>query len=94
MIDDNIKKYINLWILKINQYQKLNILQKVNIAKKVLKLRYKMIGFGYHRIVYDLENGFVLKVAISIAGIYNNKTENQIYHFSQEDSFLKNSVEF
>ncbi|WP_216828332.1 hypothetical protein [Alkalihalobacterium elongatum] len=79
MINKNIRNSINLWLSKMKYYQNLNFLQRGNIAKKILKLQYKIIGHGYHRIVYDLENGSVLKVATSINGINSNITEHHIY---------------
>lgn len=38
-----------------------------------------IIGIGRHRIVYDLGNGTVLKVAKSHTGIKSNKTESLIF---------------
>lgn len=70
---------IDLWISKMKQFNRLNLYEKVNQAKKVLMLEYKVIGFGHHRIVFDLENGFVLKVATSSFGLRGNLYENDIY---------------
>lgn len=39
-----------------------------------------MIGIGRKRIVYDLGNGTVLKVAKSKAGMKSNATEHLLYH--------------
>jgi hypothetical protein len=41
-----------------------------------------IIGLGARRIVYDLGNGYVLKVAKSIYGVANNKREAAIYRGS------------
>lgn len=40
----------------------------------------KIIGSGYRRIVYDLGNGNVIKVAKSTSGFISNKSEVIIYH--------------
>jgi hypothetical protein len=40
----------------------------------------KLIGWGRKRKVYDLGNGYVLKVAKSKAGLLSNKTEFLLYH--------------
>lgn len=63
----------------MKQYNSLGLYKRVNIAKNVLKLKYKIIGNGHNRIVYDLKNGNVLKVAISNLGLRNNKIEFRIY---------------
>ena len=48
------------------------------VAKK-LDLPYRVIGSGKHRIVYDLENGYVLKVAKADSGIVGNDRETSLY---------------
>lgn len=75
----NVIQSIHLWISKMKQYNSLGLYKRVNIAKKVLKLKYKIIGIGHNRIVYDLKNGNVLKVAISNLGLRNNSIESNIY---------------
>ncbi|MEC0182476.1 hypothetical protein P4H61_13385 [Paenibacillus peoriae] len=42
----------------------------------------KIIGVGSRRVVYDLEDGFVLKVAKSKYGRWSNKREVMIYRSS------------
>ncbi len=49
----------------------------------------KQIGSGRKRIVYDLGNGYVLKVAKSKAGRDSNKTEYRLYHSSRIGSLRK-----
>lgn len=51
-----------------------NILQMIN-GKKA-------INYGTRRIVYDLENGTVLKIAKSKIGVESNMTEVKIYKSS------------
>jgi len=48
------------------------------VAKK-LDLPYRVVGSGKHRIVYDLENGCVLKVAKAVSGIVGNTREIKLY---------------
>lgn len=47
---------------------------------KALQLPYESIGAGKHRIVFDLENGYVLKVAREVKGIICNNKEADLYH--------------
>jgi hypothetical protein len=49
--------------------------------KKMIKGK-NIIGVGARRVVYDLGNGFVLKVVKSKFGIKNNKREVMIYRSS------------
>ncbi|WP_134699060.1 hypothetical protein [Ammoniphilus sp. YIM 78166] len=46
----------------------------------ILKLNYKIAGTGKNRIVYDLDNGLVLKVSISLRGIKHNFVEYDLYN--------------
>ncbi|WP_264739400.1 hypothetical protein [Cytobacillus firmus] len=48
-------------------------------AQGILKLKYKVIGGGSHRIVYDLQNGYVLKIALRKRGFKSNKAEYNLY---------------
>lgn len=69
-------KHIQKWI---------KILEKGEIAEqseewsKKLKLPYKAIGVGKHRVVFDLGNCLVLKVAKIAKGITCNKNEVDLY---------------
>ncbi|WP_410514953.1 hypothetical protein PaeBR_11490 [Paenibacillus sp. BR2-3] len=53
----------------------------MNTFKRVFKVR-KIIGVGSRRIVYDLGNGKVLKLAKSKFGIKSNKIEVKLYQSS------------
>jgi hypothetical protein len=59
--------------------------QRANKAKEILQLKYKKIGNGWQRIVYDLNNGYVLKVALTKKGIQCNKKEFKIYNHCRAD---------
>lgn len=67
------------WISKMKSLESLKDRQKKRKAKHALRFRYKIVGSGRHRIVYDLRNGYVIKVAISRRGLKNNKTEFKLY---------------
>lgn len=71
-------KVIKKWVKNLEEkyYKSKN---KREIARSKLKLPYEEIGAGLHRIVFDLKNGLVLKVAVSKTGIKNNKKEAEIY---------------
>ncbi|KRD85895.1 hypothetical protein ASE51_27300 [Bacillus sp. Root147] len=71
---------INLWLSIMHHYKDTSKSQRANKAKEILQLKYKKIGNGRQRIVYDLNNGYVLKVALTEFGIQNNKTEFKIYN--------------
>ncbi|MGR9527790.1 hypothetical protein ACSS31_29525 (plasmid) [Priestia megaterium] len=62
-------KSINLWITKMKQYKTKNTGWMTKAAVRTLKLDYKVIGYGYERVTYDLQNGYVLKVATSELGL-------------------------
>ncbi|MFY4775348.1 hypothetical protein [Metabacillus sp. RGM 3146] len=68
---------IHAWIAQMGQHRLIH--QKLQVSKQVLKLEYPVIGNGFNRIVYDLNNGTVLKVALSEWGYKSNETEAQIY---------------
>ncbi|MBX9974047.1 hypothetical protein [Cytobacillus firmus] len=53
--------------------------QKRIRAEDILKLNYKMIGGGSHRIVYDLQNGYVVKIALRKRGFKSNKVEYNLF---------------
>lgn len=48
---------------------------------------YKLLGAGSCRKVYNLNDGYVMKLAKDIRGIYQNKTENKIY-LSRKSNFF------
>ncbi|KKI93298.1 hypothetical protein WQ54_04770 [Bacillus sp. SA1-12] len=57
----------------------------VSNAKKILGLEYKVIGYGVFRVVFDLNNGYVLKVAIRRQGLDCNATEVHLYRNCSQD---------
>jgi hypothetical protein len=59
--------------------------KKINLAQGTLTLPYKIIGSGLNRMVYDLGNGYVLKIAFSEIGLISNNREFNLYHSSQPD---------
>lgn len=71
-------KVINKWIKKLEE-KYYDSKKNKDVARSNLKLPYKEIGAGVHRIVFDLKNGTVLKVAITKSGLRNNKNEAEIY---------------
>lgn len=51
-------------------------------AEEVLNLDYPVLGYGAFRIVFDLGNGYVLKVVTRKGGFISNDAEVDIYHHS------------
>ncbi|MBP1967570.1 hypothetical protein [Paenibacillus aceris] len=78
LLTSNDLKAIKKWIKKLEE-KYYNSENKRDIARSELKLSYEEIGSGERRIVFDLKNGLVLKVAVSKTGIKNNKNEAEIY---------------
>lgn len=76
---------INLWISSMNKWGNKGIFTKVTMAKRTLRLKYKILGNGYTRIVYDMGNNYVLKVALSEFGLKCNKTEFEMFNHSPPD---------
>ncbi|MDD9781738.1 hypothetical protein PVE99_04920 [Priestia megaterium] len=76
---------INLWLSKIHHNKDTSKSQRANKAKTILQLKYQKIGNGRQRIVYDLNNGYVLKVALTKKGIQCNKREFKIYNHCRAD---------
>ncbi|GGG13559.1 hypothetical protein [Paenibacillus abyssi] len=78
-LSENEQKTIRRWIPIMIKQKSRTEEQKENRAKTFLKLRYKILGSGKTRIVYDLKNGYVLKIAISRRGLRSNQREYDIY---------------
>ncbi|MBM7692021.1 hypothetical protein JOC77_001448 [Peribacillus deserti] len=76
---------IGTWASQMRKYPLYTPKQKMKLAKSILKLRYKMIGSGLNRMVFDLDNGYVLKVAFSGIGLISNKQEYNLYHSCKEE---------
>ncbi|MEK4512665.1 hypothetical protein [Paenibacillus sp. FSL K6-2524] len=53
--------------------------KKKDAAISALHLNYQVIGSGNTRVVYNLGNGHVVKVALSKKGLASNLTEYQLY---------------
>lgn len=50
---------------------------------------YRYIGSGSSRDVFDLKNGYVIKVAKNMAGIAQNQSEYAISYYDDSDLFAK-----
>lgn len=72
-------KSIRKWIPLIIKNKSRSEQKKADSAKKALKLRYEVLGSGKTRIVYDLGDGYVVKIAISRRGLKSNKREFDVY---------------
>lgn len=59
------------------------------IRKNIDQKAYPMLGWGSGRIVYDLNNGYVVKAAKNKRGIEQNKAEYQIAGQDQHEVFAK-----
>ncbi|TMV48633.1 hypothetical protein FE783_16390 [Paenibacillus mesophilus] len=70
---------IGRWVKKLDSYMLLDR-PSDDIVLGVLNLPYKYIGSGRHRIVFDLDNGYVLKVARMGKGIQRIRNEVDLYH--------------
>jgi hypothetical protein len=76
---------INSWISIMKKWENRAYSTKVKKARRTLRLRYRFLGRGYNRIVYDMGNNYVLKVSISNHGLKSNKTEFEIFTNSPPD---------
>nr|WP_271716029.1 hypothetical protein [Anaeromicropila herbilytica] len=59
------------------------------INSNIRKGKYKLLGSGSGRRVYDLGNGYVVKVAKNRKGIAQNKTEYEISSNDPSDVFAR-----
>ncbi|MDF2844410.1 MAG: hypothetical protein K0R00_2836 [Herbinix sp.] len=59
------------------------------IRKNLNSRKYTMIGSGSGRLVFDLKNGYVAKVAKNKKGLAQNKAEYKIEAMSDCDMFAK-----
>lgn len=77
---------IDSWVAKMGKHHFFETTaQRMTSATKTLNLQYEMIGHGYNRIVYDLDNGYILKVALSEVGMVANANEAHIYNNCREE---------
>lgn len=60
-----------------------------DIISRIKNGEYRLIGFGSCRRVYNLYNGYVVKVARDIRGVEQNKTEYCIYQNSKSHFFAE-----
>lgn len=70
----------------------MNIMEDVNldiITSNIRKGNYKRIGSGSGRRVYDLENGYVIKVAKNRKGIAQNEVEFYIASTDRTNLFAR-----
>lgn len=65
----------------------INILPE--IISNIRMGNYRYIGSGSARNVFDLENGYVVKIAKNQAGIAQNRTEYQISFYDNSDLFAR-----
>jgi hypothetical protein len=70
------------WIKKVEEMDSNQKKYSIKHASRKLKLSYKIIGTGKSRIVFDLKNGYVLKIAYSVKGIKDNSSEAVLYESS------------
>lgn len=60
-----------------------------NISMNLKKKSYRLIGVGSGRLVYDMGNEYVVKVAKNKRGIVQNKAEHQITSKAHNNIFAK-----
>jgi hypothetical protein len=71
---------IESWISEMGKHQFFKTARQIMlIAKKNINFKYEMIGHGFNRIVYDLNNGYILKIALSEMGLIGNENEAYLY---------------
>lgn len=73
---------INKWIPEVTNNHKMKTQEwseYVEKARRSLRLQYNEIGIGRHRIVFNLNNGQVLKIAITKWGIKSNEKEYRLF---------------
>jgi len=80
LLSTNDKITIKKWIKLVKKKKFKSSQESYSDAQKRLNFPYPEIGCGAHRIVFDLNNGYVLKVAVSKKGIKDNKIEAKVYH--------------
>ncbi|MGE6261015.1 hypothetical protein ACQKCU_24575 [Heyndrickxia sporothermodurans] len=76
---------IDAWIFEMKKYPLLIPSVKKKLAQRTLEFKHKIIGNGLNRMVYDLGNGYVLKIALSEIGLISNAQEFCLYHCSHPD---------
>lgn len=73
-------KIIKKWIRKVEKEKFESRKESRSFARKKLKkLSIEKMRSGSHRRAYDVGNGYVLKLALTVKGIKQNKKEAKIY---------------
>jgi len=78
-IETNFIKYINENVVSSDVDEILShirLFNKFGDRKSIANINYRLINKGTGRLVYDLNNGYVLKLAKNIKGIAQNKNES------------------
>ncbi|RUT48739.1 hypothetical protein EJP82_02050 [Paenibacillus anaericanus] len=78
MLSDHDIQSIYQWISKMKHLR--SSTRKKDKAISTLHLNYQVLGAGNTRVVFDLDNGHVVKVALSKKGLASNLTEYQLYN--------------
>ncbi|WP_134702656.1 hypothetical protein [Ammoniphilus sp. YIM 78166] len=78
-LDKRSIKRIEKWISKVKKRGYSTNNSDASLARRKLKLYYPFIDAGKNRIVYDISDDKVLKIAISVKGIEDNNQEAKIY---------------
>ncbi|MDF2985632.1 MAG: hypothetical protein K0R50_1142 [Eubacterium sp.] len=60
-----------------------------DIINKIRNGEYKLIGSGSCRVVFDLNNGYVVKIAKDVRGIEQNNSEYSIYNSHKSHFFAE-----
>src|SRR5690554_5599746 len=78
-LPQDVLKSIDRWVTQITNNRDRSKGLKARRARRSLRLPYRVIGSGLTRIVYDLDNGYVVKIAISKRGLMSNEREYDVY---------------
>jgi len=85
----NIEKYIAKKIIENKNEYNINELDETNIVERIGDFRtFKKVGSGSDRDVYDIGEGYVIKVAKNTRGITQNENESAI----ASDGFIEGLV--
>lgn len=79
MLSERDLQAIGHWILIMKEYESSKM--KHIKAAEALRFNYELLGSGKTRIVYDLDNGYVVKIAISTMGLTSNQREVHLYTY-------------
>jgi hypothetical protein len=78
-LNSNEIQTINRWVANMDSLIYSSPGETKKIVKDSLRLDYQKIGQGLNRVVFDLNNGYVLKVATTELGVKCNQNEYDIY---------------